>query len=159
MTVRDTLLREHRFLDRLLERLEAALRLEERAARAESRNFLILLSPCLEAHVDVERLVFRPGHGPVRGPATDPSLRLRNLQADLRGLLESGQDQPLDRYRAAVVQLIERVRSRFQAEGSWEPRHRARPVDVVKRVTTRVQTLEREVHERAAALEQVTRSS
>lgn len=158
MTVRDTLLREHRFLDRLLERLENSLRLESSIARAESKNLLILLAPCLDAHLDVERIVFRGrSDRPQRSPVTDPALRLKSLQAELKALLEHGHAEPFQRYRDGVLRLISNVRSRFQAEGSWAPRHQARPVDVVRRMTRHVQSLERDVESRSAVIEDYVR--
>lgn len=156
MTVRDTLLREHRFLDRLLERLEVAVRAEERTARTEARHLLILLSPCLDAHLDVERIVFR-GPGPQRAPTTDPSLRLKNLQAELRGLLEHGSAQDFPAFQAGVMRLIECVRSRFQAEGSWQPRHASRPAEVVRQMTRHVQGLEKDIERRSTILEDYVR--
>lgn len=146
MTVRDTLLREHRFLEKLLERLEAATRADERSARLETRHLLILLSPCLDAHLGIERVVFQ-GKSHV-----DNSLRVKNLQGDLHALLESGDRQAFPAYCEAVSRMVTRIRARLQAEGSWRPRHQGRPVDVVNAVKRRLGELERHVEQRAAGL-------
>lgn len=147
MTVRDTLLREHAFLEKLLERLEASLRFDERRARSEARHLLILLSPCLDAHMGIERVVFQGG------ARLDNGLRVKSLQTDLRALLESGDGLPFAGYREAVSRMVARVRARLQAENGIAPRHRGRPVDVVNAVSRRVDELEEHVKRRSAGLE------
>ncbi|MBI4423174.1 MAG: hypothetical protein HY554_05585 [Elusimicrobia bacterium] len=119
MTVRDTLLREHRFLERLLDRLEAALRpgpgsgaASESAARLQVRHLLLLLSPCLEAHQGFESLLRAPRPAEA-GPAPHGPKVLRE---DLKALLAHGDGQPFDQHRDAVLRLIERVRGRARTE-------------------------------------------
>lgn len=144
MPIIDTLTKEHRLFEGLIERLERSLNLEEPLARSELRDTLLVLVPALERHEEFEALAFHdPSEVLTRVEAQHrlvDELRVQTLEA-----LQSHDTVPFPLLKELVRKLTSALRRHFKTE-EQELFPTAKPSSR-KAVQLQVERMERDMQE------------
>lgn len=158
-----SLTQEHRIFERLIQKMEDALKQEEGRAREDIRAVLLVLSPALNRHEDVETAALaRPKARAVKVPAKvfrKVERQHREVEA-LRGQVTTAVVD-MDRYsfdfvRARVMELSRRLREHFATEERqlwpyYMPSQKRLVRDKVREVKHNIQEGERAVSEMIGA--------
>ncbi|MFI5349133.1 MAG: hemerythrin domain-containing protein [Elusimicrobiota bacterium] len=170
MTIVDELAREHADFLRLVDRLEASAGGDERTARRDVRNTLLILIAALDAHERIENLAFGDPRGarPIRArrvlELVDAQHReILDLRVEFLEAINSCRSLPMPRLLFLVRRLADSLRAHFQTEeeGLWPLYARSRkPVDpsLRRRLERGVLALERDVAARSAAVSEYLES-
>jgi len=166
MSVIETLAREHGLFRRLLRRLEQSLEREESVARREVQNTLLVLFPALEAHEEIEDVVFDPfvlemkkGRRNFLGSVKRQHRLLHALKKDVMRALDGSSTIEFNYLRTVILQLSEVLKHHLESEEQtlWPEylkflgRSMSRSLD--HRTLRKVQELELDIRDREAAIE------
>lgn len=115
MPIIETLTKEHRLFEGLIDRLERSLSLQEPIARSELRDTLLVLVPALERHEEFEAIAFHdPSEALSRVEAQHrliDQLRAQTLEA-----LQSHDTVPFPALKEQVRKLASALRRHFKTE-------------------------------------------
>ena len=166
MSVIETLAREHSMFRRLLRRLEQSLEREERVARREVQNTLLVLFPALETHEEIEDVVFDPfvlemkkGRRGFLGNVKRQHRLLHSLKKDVMRALDDASKVDFDYLRTVILQLSEVLKHHLASEEQtlWPEylkflgRSVSRSLD--HRAAKKVKELELDIRDREEAIE------
>lgn len=157
MSLFATLTREHQLFGRLVDRLERAVSYDERTAKSEVRETLLVLFPALERHEELEDLLFAPRGGGRSASADRASARvevqhrrLKVLKDEALERLAKAEDAGPGELPAVVLPLVKRLREHFRTEETvlwphYEGSSRSLTRGLERRAAARVKELESEV--------------
>lgn len=156
---------EHRLFEGLIKRLETGLKREERLARSELRDALLILSPALSMHERIEDTVLDPaicacrrGLGGVAALTALQHEQIESLRKDVAYALERASVADIEHLESLVLELAASLREHFHTEEAklWPLYRQAASRSVGRsldrRLRAQVRSLEDEVRARDAAV-------